>query len=249
MKTIIIFLTLISLIVLLNACTVKSGKVNTKKTESMTKRLEKNIRNETNFLFFNENESSKIITLYFYDNYNDEPITSIKLFNNDQLVSNHTSTIDTTIHDNGIFTFELNSYVPFFNSIELGNHNGKLLKLYTGDYYFELVNIQNEIDEGHRWQLESFATSEGNDKFAINALFNRDSDQFNKFEIMTAVKKFKDISLNESFKFKENKRKLAFTYMSSRISKKVVSYEVIVVQTNNLNQRYIMNSIIVPLNE
>ncbi|XZF76319.1 hypothetical protein ACSBO6_01640 [Bacillus sp. AL-1R] len=85
--------------------------------------------------------------------------------------------IDTSIHENGIFTFELCEYIPFFNSIELSNHNGRLLKFKTGDYHFELIDLANNIANDYRWYLESYNTGEGNFKFEMDANFSRKNSQ------------------------------------------------------------------------
>ncbi|UPM54089.1 hypothetical protein [Gottfriedia acidiceleris] len=246
----ILIITLIALIAAHTACNSQKYKKHSNyPVLSAVAKLEGSSKKEKNYLFFNKNETTKRITLYFYDNYKKEPITYVRLFRDNVLVSKNTKVIDTSIHDNGIFIFELHEYVKFFNNIELGNHNGRLLKLKTGDYHFELIDLVNNIENDYRWYLDSYSTGEGNFKFEMNANFSRANSQKSQFEINSAYKKLNGFSITEVPIFKERGNTLSFKYSAISSTKEAGSYEVLVVQKNSSGQKYIMSSVIVPLKE
>ncbi|MGG2025583.1 hypothetical protein AB1282_07645 [Gottfriedia sp. S16(2024)] len=248
-KQLCLFILTATLIAIFTACNSQKNNHPTHPMLSAVAKLEGEIKKEKNYLFFNKNDYTKRITLYFYDNYNKAPITNVRLFRDNVLVSKKTKVIDTSIHDNGIFTFELREYIPFFNSIELSNHNGRLLKLKTGDYHFELVNLANNIENDYRWYLESYNTGEGNFKFEMDANFSRKNSQKTKYELNSAYKKLKGFSVVEIPTFKEKSNTLFFKYSATSSTKEAGSYEVLVVQKNSSGQEYLMGSVIVPLKE
>ncbi|MEH7451039.1 hypothetical protein [Gottfriedia acidiceleris] len=143
----------------------------------------------------------------------------------------------------------MREYIPFFNSIELSNHNGRLLKLKTGDYHFELVDLENNIENDYRWYLESYNTGEGNFKFKMDANFSRKNSQKTKYELNSAYKKLKGFSVVEIPTFKEKSNTLFFKYSATSSTKEAGSYEVLVVQKNSSGQKYLMSSVVVPLRE
>jgi len=249
-KKLCLLVLIFTFIWLISKCNVQKYKEDSKHfTFSIITKLEGVNKKEKNYLFFNKNEITKRLTLYFYDNYNKEPITNVSLYHDNVLVSNKTKVIDTSIHDNGIFTFEMYEYVPFFNSIELSNFNGRLLKLRTGDYHFELINLANNIDNDYRWYLDSYNTGEGNFKFEIDANFSRKNSQKTQFEINSAYKMSNDLKVVEVPIFHERSNTLSFKYSATSSTKEAGSYEILVVQKNSSGQKYIMSSIVVPIKE
>ncbi|MEE6451337.1 hypothetical protein RAH41_12260 [Gottfriedia acidiceleris] len=248
-KKLCLLVLIITFIWLIYTCNVQKKEYSKHFTFSIITKLEGLNNKEKNYLFFNKNETTKRLTLYFYDIYNKEPITNVSLYHDNVLVSNKTKVIDTSIHDNGIFTFEMCEYAPFFNSIELSNHNGRLLKLRTGDYHFELINLANNIDNDYRWYLDRYSTAEGNFKFEIDANFSRKNSQETKFEINSAYKMSNDLKVVEVPIFNEKGNTLSFKYSASSSTKEAGSYEVLVIQKNNSGQKYIMSSVIVPIKE
>jgi hypothetical protein len=216
-------------------------------TSNIISNLEGTNNKEKNYLFFNEAEKTKKITISFYDNYDKKSITKIKLFKNEKLVTDKIRVVDTSIHDGGQFTFELLNYVPFFNRIELSNQDGKILKLKTGDYFLEKVNIINKLNNENRWYLDSFNTTEGLYAFSFNSTFKRSIPIEEKVDLLISKKRLNFFSLNEKHNFYEKNGQLTFSYSMSSNNKEKGSYEILVIQSNKQNKNNIMNSIIVPL--
>jgi len=239
-----------SLLLILSACNSKTHKVNTHKvntTQSIVKKLEGTNEKQNNYLFFNEAEPVKQITLSFYGNYDKKKITKINLYKGTQLVSNNTLILDDSIHDGGKFNFQLKSYVKSFDMVEFENSDGPLFKLHTGNYTFEKINIKNEINENNRWQLDGFHTNEDSFSFRIESKFSRKAYIKDSIELLNANKnQQKPFIIKEKSHFGEQKQSFDFSYEMKSNQKDVGSYELILLQKDATKQN-VLNSIVVPI--
>ncbi|MBI0581211.1 hypothetical protein IEC97_28255 [Neobacillus cucumis] len=213
--------------------------------KSLYPKLEGDNENEENYLFYNMAQKNKKVTLTFHDNYSNDLINHVTLYQDDEIASKNVRVIDTSIHDGGQFTIELQEYVESFNKIELKATNGQSFMLKTGQYSFQKINIRNTIPENERWGVEGYNTGENVASFTFDATFTREggSPAYYKIYLPEAVtKKFK---IAETHKVNGNNKQLEMTVQTNSPIKfqHQGSYEMLVVQTNDKNQQYLMNSI------
>ncbi|MFS1515898.1 hypothetical protein V1503_05155 [Bacillus sp. SCS-151] len=216
--------------------------------QTIIKKLEGENKGEENFLFYNEADESKMVTLTFYENYNEEPIINATLYQDGNLVSNNVRIIDTSIHDGGLFTIELEEYIPTFNQIKLETSQGNILLIKTGQYSFEKVNIKNTITDSERWYIESYNTGEKGTYFTFNGTYVRAKEGSSKYEILLpkSSEKF-EIVEDHTQKEKEKKLELTLKSDSQRKFDHQASYEIMIIQKNEQNQQYVMNTISVDI--
>lgn len=247
----LLFLCILFVSIFSSACSLKSNEVNSKQqlTESITSKLEGTNKTEKNYLFFNKSEGSKTITLSFYNAYNKIPISSIVLYDGEKIVSDNTKTLDTMISEGGKFVFQLNEYIPVFNKVEFKDIGGKtIFKLNTGNYFFEKVNVQNNINEENKWLGEGYKADSNSFEYIINMNFIRNEITESKISILNSNdNKVNNFSLTESHKFTENKKNLNFTYTATTDKHEKGSYEIILIQKDNDNTQNVMSTVLVPM--
>ncbi|MFF3023466.1 hypothetical protein ACFVRR_12565 [Gottfriedia sp. NPDC057948] len=241
----------ILLIALLSGCNSSTKKTTTKleHQKSMISNLEGTNKTEKNYLFFNENDNTKNITLSFYNKFDKTPISSVILYKNDLAISNTLEAINSLISEGGKFVFKLYEYVPFFNKVEFLDIKGKsILKLHTGDYYLKKINIPNNINENQLWQIDGFKTDDFIQDFTFNATFSRKEPINDHFQLLNTNDEFnKPFNINENHNINENKKILNFNYTMKTDETKKGSYEILLIQKNNQHQQSILNSIVIPI--
>ncbi|MGM7681343.1 hypothetical protein ACSVDA_04230 [Cytobacillus sp. Hm23] len=211
-------------------------------------KLEGENAKEENFLFYNEAVESKMVTLTFYDNYKEEPITNASLYQDGNLVSKNVRIIDTSIHDGGQFTIQLQEYIPSFNEIKLETNKRKILLIKTGQYSFEKLNIVDTIPDKERWSIESYNTGEKGTSFTFNGMYVRSEKDSSEFEILLP-KSSEKFEIVESHTENEKEKNLELTIQtdSQRKFTHQASYEMLIIQKNQMNQQYILNTILVAI--
>lgn len=253
---IITFLVIILSSAIIVACSSNNENSNNKdssqqsKTSSLkdlSKKLEGDNSFEKNFLFFNEEDESKNITLNFNGNYTENPITGISLYQDGKLVTDQVQLTDNSIHDNGVFNFQLKEYIPSFNEIKLKTNNEEVL-LKTGEYSFEKIAISDTISEDKRWFVSDYNTGEKKNEFMFNGSFTRETVSDSSIEIVypKSGQKNLDLEFTDSIKEIEDGKTLKFE-LNSTSSKELShesSYEIYIVQKADNGSQFLMNSII-----
>lgn len=225
--------------------TKEEKKINT--LDSTINKLEGNNAEEENFLFFNEADGSKKITLTFKSNYDEQPISHATLYQDGKIVSDKVRIIDSSIHDGGQFTIELKEYLPFFNEIKLVTNQQQILKLKTGQYNFEKVNIKNSIPDNERWSILEYNTGENGASFTFNANYNRDKVAPSYSEIYLTKLSVEKLKVKETHSEKVNEKTLELVVQSDALGKfqHQASYEMMVIQKNKKNEEYIMSTLFI----
>ncbi|NRD81074.1 hypothetical protein HPT25_27665 [Bacillus sp. BRMEA1] len=218
------------------------------KLQSTIQKLEGDNASEKNYLFYNEADDLKTLRLNFKSDYNEEPIIGVTLYKDGEPVSTKVQIIDTSIHDGGHFTIGLKQYVQYFNEIKLLTDQNKTLTLKTGQYFFEKVNIKNEIPEKERLSLESYNTWDDGAKFRFNASFSYTTKGLLNYQVYLPKGSLNNLKIKENHSTKEQGNRLNIT-VNCDSPKKVehaASYEMMIVQNNGTKQ-YVMNTVSVAI--
>ncbi|MED4054443.1 hypothetical protein P4654_09875 [Niallia taxi] len=252
---IITFLVIILSSVIFVACSSNNENSNkdssqqskTSSLKDVSIKLEGDNSFEKNYLFFNEENESKNITLNFNGNYTENPITGISLYQDGKLVTDQVQLIDNSIHDNGVFNFQLKQYIPSFNEIKLKTNSEEVL-LKTGEYSFEKIAISDTISEDKRWFVSDYNTGEKKNEFIFNGSFTRETVSDSSIDIIYSKlgQKNLDLKFTDSIKEIEEGKTLKFKLnsKSSLESSHESSYEIYIVQKADDGSQFLMNSII-----
>jgi hypothetical protein len=215
--------------------------------QSTINKLEGNIAEEENYLFFNEADGSKKITLTFKSDYNEQPITHVTLYQDGKMVSDKVRIIDSSIHDRGQFTIGLKEYLPFFNEIKLITNQQQILTLKTGQYNFEKVNIKNLMPDNERWSILNYNTGENGASFTFNASYNRDKVVPSDYKLYLTKLSIEKLKVKETHNEKVNGKNLELTVQCDALRKfqHQASYEMMVIQKNKENEQYLMSTLFI----
>lgn len=214
--------------------------------------LEGDNEKQISYLFYNEANNSKNITLSFHANYTKEEVAKIELLQGDALLPIKVKVQSKTINNNGQFAISILEYVQKFDKIRFYDKNENILfTLHVGQYYFEKVNIPTNLEEEKRWMLDKYQTNNKINMYKIEANFVKKTSDPSQFEILVPKDLVNLNILKQTNTKTEKGTTLQFLYnseiaLSSFKNYTAIGYDMLVVQKDPSDKKNVMADLFIP---